>query len=92
MGLPMARQAIAAGHEVVACDIDTTRAAKLGVDTVATAAEAAGRCDVSITSLPSVAAVEDAVLGENGVAAGARFGTGSAEGILLIYTRTPGSR
>ncbi len=75
MGLPMARQVIAAGPDVVACDIDTTRAAKLGVDTVATAAEAAGRCDVSITSLPSVAAVEDAILGEDGVAAGALPGS-----------------
>ena len=28
----------------------------------------------------------------NGVAAGARFGTGSAEGIVLIYTRNPLSR
>jgi 3-hydroxyisobutyrate dehydrogenase len=75
MGLPMARCVIAAGHDVVACDIDTTRAAKLGVDTVSTAAEAARRCDVVITSLPSVAAVEDAILGENGVAAGARSGS-----------------
>lgn len=75
MGLPMARCVIAAGHEVVACDIDTTRAAKLGVDTVPSAAEAASRCDVSITSLPSVAAVENAVLGENGIAFGARPGS-----------------
>ena len=71
MGLPMARCVIAAGHEVVACDIDTTQAAKLGVDTVATPSEAARRCEVTITSLPSVAAVEEAVLGQDGVAEGA---------------------
>ena len=74
MGLPMAEKVIAAGHEVVACDIDTTRAAKLGVDSAATPAKAAKRADVVITSLPSVAAVEEAVLGENGVADGARRG------------------
>ena len=71
----MARRVIAAGHEVVACDIDTTRAAKLGVDTVPTPAEAARRCDVTITSLPSVEAVEQAVLGEDGVAEGAGEGS-----------------
>ena len=75
MGLPMARCVLAAGHQVVACDIDTTQAAKLGVDTVQTPAEAAMRCDVTVTSLPSVAAVEEAVLGENGVAQGASRGT-----------------
>ena len=74
MGLPMARCVIAAGHEVVACDINTTQAAKLGVDVVATPAAAAERCDVTITSLPSVDAVEAAVLGEGGVAKGASAG------------------
>lgn len=71
----MARCVMAAGHEVVACDIDTTRAAKLGVDTVASPAEAARRCDVAITSLPSVAAVEEAVLGEEGILRGASAGS-----------------
>ena len=71
MGLPMARCVIAAGHHVIACDIDTTRAAKLGVDTAASAAETVRGCDVAITSLPSVAAVEEAMLGPGGVLEGA---------------------
>lgn len=74
MGLPMAERVIAAGHDVIACDIDTTRAAKLGVDSAATPAKAAKRADVVITSLPSVAAVEAAVVGEGGIAEGARSG------------------
>ncbi len=75
MGLPMARQVIAAGHDVIACDIDTTRAAKLGVDSVATPTAAAKRADVTITSLPSVVAVEEAILGSDGVAEGAAAGS-----------------
>ena len=74
MGLPMAQCVIAAGHRVIACDIDTTRAAKLGVDTAVSPAEAVRECDVAITSLPSVGAVEEAVLGAGGVLEGARSG------------------
>ena len=59
MGLPMAQCVIAAGHRVIACDIDTTRAAKLGVDTAVSPAEAVRECDVAITSLPSVGADQD---------------------------------
>jgi 3-hydroxyisobutyrate dehydrogenase len=75
MGLPIARNLLAAGHELVPCDVDPTRAAALGVEIAHTAREAAGTADVVILSLPSPAAVEDVVLGPSGVRAGARPGT-----------------
>src|SRR2546428_4899682 len=52
MGLPMARNLAAAGHEVVACDLDPSRAEALGGSVAATAAEAAARADLALTSLP----------------------------------------
>ena len=54
----MARNLLAAGHEVVACDLDPTRAAALGGPVAANAREAVAGADVAITSLPSPAAVE----------------------------------
>ncbi len=75
MGLPMARNLLAAGHELVPCDIDLTRAAVLGVEVAQTPREAAAETDVAILSLPSPAAVEDVVLGPSGLRAGARPGT-----------------
>lgn len=58
MGLPMARNLAAAGHEVVACDLDPSRAEALGGPVAATPAEAAAGADVVVTSLPSPEAVE----------------------------------
>lgn len=74
MGLPMARRLIAAGHRVVACDTDEARLRALGAPAAAVA-EAARTADVAITSLPSVEAVLDVVLGRGGVIEGARRGT-----------------
>lgn len=74
MGLPMARNLLAAGHEVVAVDPDAERVALLGTPAAATPAEAAAQSDVALLSLPSAAVVEDVVLGEEGVRAGAAPG------------------
>ena len=54
----MARNLVAAGHEVVACDLDPARAEALGGSVAATPAEAAAGADLAITSLPSPEAVE----------------------------------
>ena len=75
MGLRMARHLVAAGHEVVACDTDPARAAALGVATAATPAAAVSGADVALTSLPSVAVVEQVFLGSGGLREGARPGT-----------------
>lgn len=70
MGRPMARHLIDAGHEVVACDADPARAATLGGATAATPAEAAREAEAAIVSLPSPAAVEEVVLGPDGLVSG----------------------
>lgn len=70
MGLPMARHLVAAGHDVVACDLDPARAAMLAARVAPTPAEAAAGADVAILSLPSPAAVEQAALGPGGAAEG----------------------
>lgn len=57
MGLPMARNLLAAGHEVVGCDLDTTRAEALGARVAATAAEASEGAELALLSLPSPEAV-----------------------------------
>lgn len=75
MGLPMAGHLVAAGHEVVACDIEPARAAALGSAMAASPAEAAASAEVVFTSLPSPVAVDEVMLGETGVVAGARPGT-----------------
>lgn len=75
MGLRMARQLVAAGHEVVACDTDPARATALGAATAATPAEAVADADVALASLPSVAVVEQVFLGKGGLREGARPGT-----------------
>jgi 3-hydroxyisobutyrate dehydrogenase len=74
MGLPMARNLLAAGHELVAVDADPSRAALLGAPVAATPAEAARASAVALLSLPSPAAVEEVVLGSSGLRAGARRG------------------
>jgi 3-hydroxyisobutyrate dehydrogenase len=74
MGLPMARHLLAVGHDVVGCDLDPSRVEALGARAASTAAEAAAGADAVLLSLPSPAAVEDAVLGAEGVRAGATNG------------------
>ena len=75
MGLPMARRLVAAGHEVVACDVDPERVAVLGGAVAATPAEAAAEADAVLVSLPSLEAVEEVMLGPQGLRAGAPPGT-----------------
>ena len=71
MGLPMARHLVTAGHDVVGRDLDPARLEALAVDEATTFAGV----DAVLLSLPSPAAVEDAVLGPGGVRDGADAGT-----------------
>jgi 3-hydroxyisobutyrate dehydrogenase len=84
MGRPMAGRLLAAGHEVVACDVDPRRAEELGTRVAATPGEAAEGAEVVITSLPSPEAVEDVVLGAGGVASAAPRGA-----LLLEMSTSP---
>ncbi|HKB28289.1 MAG TPA: NAD(P)-binding domain-containing protein [Candidatus Limnocylindrales bacterium] len=58
MGLPIARHLVAAGHDVVAHDIDEARAETLGVRAVGSAADAARDAEFAFTSLPEPTSVE----------------------------------
>ena len=73
MGGGMAAHLVASGYDVVVYDL-RAEAAQALVDKGATAAgsprEVATRCEIIISSLPTPRSVEDAVMGENGVAAG----------------------
>lgn len=77
MGMPMARRLVAAGYELVGCDLDAARAAALGSPTAASPAKAANGADVVVTSLPSPEIVETVAFGREGIhegiAAGAAF-------------------
>lgn len=74
MGLPMARNLLAAGHDVIAVDSDPGRLELLGAPAAPTPAEAAAAAGVALLSLPGPAVVEDVVLGPHGVRAGAPSG------------------
>jgi len=63
MGLRMARNLVAAGHDVVGCDLDPAHAEALGGPVAATPAEAASGAEFALLSLPSPEAVE-AVAGQ----------------------------
>lgn len=72
MGLPMAKNLVAAGFDVTGADLsEAARAAFSGAGgkTAATPAEAAAGCHVAITMLPTSAIVADSLLGKGGVAA-----------------------
>ncbi len=78
MGQPMASRLIAAGHPVVAYDIQgqaLSAIANKGAVTAASPAEVASRAEIVMTSLPMPAVVEEVVLGERGIAAGSRVKT-----------------
>jgi 3-hydroxyisobutyrate dehydrogenase len=57
MGLPMATNLLAAGHDVVGCDLDVARAQALGAPVASTPAEAAEDAELAFLSLPSPEAV-----------------------------------
>jgi L-threonate 2-dehydrogenase len=78
MGGSFARHLVAAGFEVTGFDIEASRRQALkkqGGRIAATPAAVAAACPVLITSLPSVAACEQAFFGSDGIAVGARRGT-----------------
>jgi 3-hydroxyisobutyrate dehydrogenase len=75
MGLPMARNLVAAGHELIACDPVAERVEALGARSAPTAAAAAAQAELAVLSLPSPAIVEKVALGSDGVSEGARPGT-----------------
>jgi 3-hydroxyisobutyrate dehydrogenase len=74
MGLPMARNLLESGHELWPVDLDSERARLLEVPAAATPAEAAEGATVALLSLPSPAAVEEVVLGADGLLGAARPG------------------
>lgn len=78
MGRPMAKNLIKAGHELVVFDFNKEAVADLvscGAAEAASGAEVAGQCETVITMVPNSPHVRAAVLGEGGVAEGAKAGT-----------------
>ena len=78
MGLPMARNLITAGFDVIAFDINQDALELIrgdGAGVAASAATAAAGADVVITMLPNSEHVEAAVFGSDGAAQGMREGT-----------------
>lgn len=78
MGRPMAKNLLKAGHELVVFDFNKKAVADLvsnGAASAETGKELASQCDVVITMVPNSPHVRAAVLGENGVAEGAKPGT-----------------
>ncbi len=75
MGQPMASRLIAAGHPVVAHDIQGQALSAIkgkGAETAASPAEVASRAEIVMASLPMPAVVQEVALGERGIAAGSR--------------------
>jgi len=78
MGKPMARNLMKAGHELFVYDIVPDAVAALAAEGAvgcASASEAAGKAEVTITMLPDGPDVDAAVLGTGGVLEGARAGS-----------------
>ena len=78
MGRPMAKNLLKAGHELIVFDFNKEAVADLvsnGAASAETGKELASLCDVVITMVPNSPHVRAAVLGENGVAEGAKPGT-----------------
>lgn len=77
MGRPMARNLLAAGHElVVVARREAVRAEleALGATSAATPREAAEQCDLVVTMLPNSPQVREIALGEGGIVEAARPG------------------
>lgn len=78
MGRPMAKNLAKAGYELVVFDFNKEAVADLvsgGAAAAANGKEVASQADVVITMVPNSPHVRAAVLGENGVAEGAKAGT-----------------
>lgn len=77
IGNPMARQLIAAGHQLVVFDMRAEAAEnllELGADSAESAADVAARCSVVFTSLPGPVEIDAVVTGPDGILAGAQAG------------------
>lgn len=74
MGARMGRRLVEAGHELHGFDIAEGRAAELGFSAAASAAAAAEAADVVLLSLPSDAAIVEAMSGDGGVLGAVRAG------------------
>jgi 2-hydroxy-3-oxopropionate reductase len=76
MGRPMAKNLLAAGHELAVYDIDSARVAGLVEQgaKAAQSAKAAAQSEVVITMLPNSPHVRQAVCGKDGVLDGAKAG------------------
>jgi 3-hydroxyisobutyrate dehydrogenase-like beta-hydroxyacid dehydrogenase len=75
MGQPMASRLMAAGHPVVAYDIQgqaLSAVANKGAATASSPAEVASRAEIVMASLPMPAVVQEVTLSESGVLAGSR--------------------
>src|ERR1700674_2456449 len=75
MGQPMASRLIAAGHPVVAYDVQgqaLSAIAVKGAETASSPADVAARAEIVMVSLPVPAVVQEVALGERGVAKGSR--------------------
>ncbi len=75
MGRPMAVNIANAGHDLVVCDMDATRAAivaQRGAAVAKTARETADEADIVLACLPNLAAAEAVALGPDGVIHGKR--------------------
>ena len=73
MGLPMASRLLAAGHRVVAFDVQGQALSVIagkGAETAASPAEVASRAEIVMASLPRPETVREVALGESGVIAG----------------------
>jgi 2-hydroxy-3-oxopropionate reductase len=78
MGKPMAKNLLKAGHEVVCYDIirqSVDAVASAGAKAAGSAKAVAEQCPIIITMLPNSPHVKEAVLGTDGVLAGAKAGT-----------------
>ena len=78
IGNPMARQLIAAGHQLVVYDIrpeTMENLLELGAEPGRSIEDVADRCSVVFTSLPGPVEVEDAVSGVEGILQGGLVGT-----------------
>lgn len=78
MGMPMARNLMAAGYELIVHNRSRGKADELaseGAEAAESPGAVAEKCDVTITMLPGPPEVEEVVAGQNGILEGAREGS-----------------
>ena len=88
MGAPMALNILKGGHELTVYDRSPEAVARLvqaGARAAACGREVGAASDIVVTMLPEPQHVEQAVLGENGVAEGLRAGGIVIEMLSLIH-------